>query len=154
MKRGSIVLVLAVFMLAAVGIPQTVSAGSIGYVDFEFLFNAHPEYDLKNGELQVLAEELTEQFQIEAERLTTEAEIEQLARQYEARLDQFAEELRISIINSVQSFISQLAQRENISVVIPDTLIIYGGINLTPLVLEFMYESYGISVPSHLRDFL
>jgi len=154
LKRGLLFFGIAVMILGVLAVPQAALAGSVGYVDFEFLFNAHPEYESKNGELQRLAEQMTEQFQEQVENLETEEEVENLARQYEAQLDEYAEQLRVSIIASVQEFIGRLADREGISVVLPDSTIIYGGVNLTPLVLEFMYESYGISVPSNLQQYL
>ncbi len=154
MKRGFLIVGIAVLIFGMLAVPQSVFASSVGYVDFEFLFNAHPEYESKNDELQRLAEQMTAQFQEQVEALETEEEVEELARQYEAELDEYAEDLRVSIIASGQDFIGRLADREEVSVVLPDSTIIYGGVNLTPLVLAYMYESYGISVPSHLQQYL
>ena len=51
-KALGIILIAGILLL----LPAVVSAEAIGYVDFEFLFYAHPEYDLKNQQLQEKAE--------------------------------------------------------------------------------------------------
>lgn len=130
---------------------QSALAGTIGYVDFEFLFNNHPEYEMKNEELQQAAERLTAEFQAEAGSAGEDVNLDQLAAKYEAELEQVAEELRVFIVGAVQAIIEQIAAEHGIDVVVPEGIVIAGGINLTPLVLEAMYQSYGISVPSHLR---
>lgn len=148
MRTSVVMLGFVIILAAAVG----VGASSVGYVDFEFLFNAHPEYDSRNAELQAYAEEITEEFQSAAAELESENEMESLAADFEQRLDQTADELRRTLIASVQEFIAQVADEQGVSVVLPDTTILYGGVDLTPLVVEAMYESYGISVPSALRE--
>ena len=59
------------------------AAATIGYVDFEFLFYSHPEYEAKNRELQESAERLYNEAQAEAEKLETQEEIDALAARYE-----------------------------------------------------------------------
>ncbi len=154
LKRGFLLAGFVVLFMGLVLAPQADASATIGYVDFEFLFNAHPEYESKNDELQELADNMTSQFEEEMEELQSDEEVEQLAREYEEQLDEFAEQLRITIIASVQDFIAELAERDGIAVVLPDSTVIYGGENLTPRVLEYMYDSYGISVPSNLREYL
>ena len=63
-KRRFLLFGLTLILLGCL-VGHPVSAGTIGYVDFEFLFNNHPEYELKN-ELQQEAERLTAEFQAEA----------------------------------------------------------------------------------------
>ncbi len=150
MRKSVLLFGLVLVLAAAAG----VGASSVGYVDFEFLFNAHPEYDSRNAELQAYAEEITEEFQTAAAELETENEMESLAAEFERQLDQTADELRAALIASVREFIGQVADEQGVSVVLPDATILYGGVNLTPIVLETMYESYGISVPSSLREYL
>lgn len=149
-KRRFLLFGLTLILLGCL-VGHPVSAGTIGYVDFEFLFNNHPEYELKNAELQQEAERLTAEFQAEAGALGEDANLEELAAKYEAQLEVIAEELRVFIISVVQKVIEEVAGEYGIDVVIPEGIVIAGGVNLTPLVLEAMYKSYGISVPSHLR---
>lgn len=148
MKKGSIFLGVVVLM----GLLLTqVAAANVGYVDFEFLFNAHPEYETKNGELQTLAEKLTAEFYEKVEALESEDEANKLAEQYELEIEGYAEQLRIDIIASVRNYIAEVAETAGVQAVLLENSIVYGGVNLTPQVLEYMYQAYGISVPSHLR---
>ncbi len=78
--------------------------------------------------------------------------MDELAAKYEAQLERIAEELRLFIVTAVQEVIAEVAGAHGIDVVVPEGIVIAGGVNLTPLVLEAMYQSYGISVPSHLRS--
>ena len=61
---------------------------------------------------------------------------------------------RITLISFILEIIEQVAAEQEISVVLPESSIIYGGINLTAPVIEAMYKAYGISVPSAIRDLL
>lgn len=145
-KSLLVVMILAGVLLGAQGV-----SASVGFVDFEFLFNAHPEYDMRNKELQHYAEELAELFQKQREELATEKEAEALALEFEREFDNFADNLRLELVESVQKFIAEVAKKMGISVVLPHTTIIYGGVDLTPTVIEAMYHSYGISVPRQFR---
>lgn len=154
LKKRTLGIVLV--LLAAVGLmaPAIAAADNIGYVDFEFLFYAHPEYDAKNQELQDKVEELYQEAQAKAEELETEEEIEELSHYYERQFDQIEQEVRVQLVFFILNIIEQVAQENGISTVLPEDSIIYGGTNLTASVVEAMYKSYGISVPSSIRDLL
>lgn len=130
------------------------AAATIGYVDFEFLFYSHPEYEAKNRELQESAERLYNEAQAEAEKLATQEEIDQLAAQYERQFEEIEHNVRVTLVSFILEIIEQVAQESGIDVVLPESSIIYGGINLTAPVIEAMYQAYGISVPSSIRDLL
>ncbi len=151
MRRHAVLFVLTLILVGGL-LAQPALAGSVGYVDFEFLFNNHPEYELKNQELQQAAERLTAEFQAEAGALGEDANLDELAAKYEAQLEQIADELRRFIVSAVQKVIEEVAGAHGIDVVVPQGIVIAGGVNLTPLVLEAMYQAYGISVPFHLRS--
>jgi len=151
-KSNKVVLGIMLVFMVGIMFQATAAANTVGYVDFEFLFDNHPEYDVKNKELQDAAEQLTAAFQTEAEGLESQEEIQALIDYYEAKLEQLADELRTSIVSSVRDVIAQVAADNEVSVVVPIGIVIVGGVDLTPQVLEAMYRSYGISVPSHLRD--
>jgi len=151
LRRHAVLFVLTLILVGGL-LAQPALAGSVGYVDFEFLFNNHPEYELKNQELQQAAERLTAEFQAEAGALGEDANLDELAAKYEAQLEQIADELRRFIVSAVQKVIEEVAGAHGIDVVVPQGIVIAGGVNLTPLVLEAMYQAYGISVPFHLRS--
>lgn len=130
------------------------SAGTIGYVDFEFLFYAHPEYDVMNKQLQDKAEELYLKVQEEAERLETEEEINELGAYYEYQFEQIEQEVRVDLVGFILQVIEEVAAENGITVVLPESSIIYGGVDLTTQVVEAMYKHYGISVPSSIRELM
>lgn len=141
-------------LLVALFAPAMVSANSIGYVDFEFLFYAHPEYDVKNSELQVAAEELYLKIQAEAEELETQEEMDELLAEYELEFERIEQQVRLDLVTFILEIIEQVAESRSIDIVVPESSIIYGGVNLTAPIIEAMYGAYGISVPSSIRELL
>jgi Skp family chaperone for outer membrane proteins len=141
-------------LLVALFVPAMVSANSIGYVDFEFLFYAHPEYDVKNSELQVAAEELYLKIQAEAEELETQEEVDELLAEYELEFERIEQQVRLDLVTFILGIIEQVAESRGIDIVVPESSIIYGGVNLTAPIIEAMYGTYGISVPSSIRELL
>ncbi len=147
---------LLIVLLCAGGLllPALAWADSIGYVDFELLFYAHPEYDVKNKELQEAAEKLYEEVQREAAALETTEEVEELGALYETRFEQLEHEVRAYLITFILKIIEKVAEEMQVTVVLPENSVIYGGVNITNMVIEAMYKSYGISVPSNLREIM
>lgn len=152
MKRKTLGIMLVLTMILSSS--AAAAAATIGYVDFEFLFYSHPEYEAKNRELQESAERLYNEAQAEAEKLATQEEIDQLAAQYERQFEEIEHNVRVTLVSFILEIIEQVAQESGIDVVLPESSIIYGGINLTAPVIEAMYQAYGISVPSSIRDLL
>ncbi|HHT42155.1 MAG TPA: OmpH family outer membrane protein [Firmicutes bacterium] len=152
MKRktlGIMLVLLFTFLFSAVA-----SANTIGYVDFEFLFYSHPEYEAKNRELQESAERLYNEVQAEAEKLETQEEIDRLAANYELQFEEIEHNVRVALVSFILDIIGEVAKAQGVDVVLPESSVIYGGINLTAPVIEAMYNAYGISVPSAIRDLL
>ena len=141
-------------LMLTLSLPALASAQSIGYVDFEFLFYSHPEYEVKNKELQESAEKLYLEVQEEAEKLATQEEIDELAAYYELQFEQIEDNVRVDLVAFILEIIGQVANANGIDVVLPESGIIYGGVNLTVPVIEAMYGSYGISVPSSIRELI
>lgn len=135
-------------------VPAAAFANNIGYVDFELLFYAHPEYDVKNEELQNKVEELYEQMQATAEDLKTQEELDELSAYFQHQFDLIEQDVRVELVSFILEIIKEVAKANNISTVLPESSIIYGGINLTAPVVEAMYKSYGISVPTSIREVL
>ncbi len=152
LKRKTLGIMLVLTMILSSS--AAAAAATIGYVDFEFLFYSHPEYEAKNRELQESAERLYNEAQAEAEKLATQEEIDQLAARYERQFEEIEHNVRVTLVSFILEIIEQVAQESGIDVVLPESSIIYGGINLTAPVIEAMYQAYGISVPSSIRDLL
>lgn len=153
-RLGIVLLLLAALLLPTVVCGSTVSASAIGYVDFEFLFYAHPEYDVKNKELQESADKLYLEVEAEAEKLATQEEIDALVANYELQFEQIEQGVRVGLVSFILEIIGQVAAEADIDTVLPESSVIYGGVNLTVPVVEAMYKAYGISVPSAIRELL
>lgn len=152
LRKQTVVIMLV--LLIALFVPSLASASTIGYVDFEFLFYAHPEYDVKNSDLQAAAEELYLEIEAKAEKLVTQEEIDALVTSYELRFEQLEQQVRLDLVTFILEIIKNVAEANNIETVLPESSIIYGGINLTGPVIEAMYKAYGISVPSAIKELL
>ncbi len=152
LKRKALVIVFLAAMLFL--LPTVVSAGTIGFVDFEFLFYAHPEYDVKNKQLQDKAEELYLKMEEQMEKLETDEEINELGAYYENEFERIEQEVRVELVTFILQVIEEVALKNGISTVLPESQIIYGGVNLTAQVVEMMYKHYGISVPSSLKELM
>lgn len=145
-----IMFVLLVMLL----VPAIAAASTIGYVDFEFLFYAHPEYEIKNNELQLSAEELYLEIETKAENLETQEEIDELIAGYEWQFEQIEQEVRLDLVSFILDIIKDVAESQGIEIVLPESSIIYGGVNITKPVIESMYGVYGISIPSSIKELL
>ncbi len=152
LKRKALVIVFLAAMLFL--LPTVVSAGTIGFVDFEFLFYAHPEYDVKNKQLQDKAEELYLKMEEQMEKLETDEEINELGAYYENEFERIEQEVRVELVTFILQVIEEVALKNGISTVLPESQIIYGGVSLTAQVVEMMYKHYGISVPSSLKELM
>lgn len=152
LKRRSLGIILVLLVGFVFLLPAAASAGTIGFVDFEFLFYAHPEYEVKNQHLQDMAEELYQKARDEAEKLETEEEINELGAYYEYQFEQIEQGVRVELVSFILEVIEEVASKQGIDVVLPETSIIYGGINLTSQIVEAMYERYGISVPTAIKE--
>ncbi len=148
-RKNFVLLILVLTVVFLVSSPLL--AAEIGYVDFEFLFIAHPEYSLKTQEYQAIIEQYIQEYEEAAEEITDQDELNELITYYDAKIVEKDEELSSFIIDSLKEFVKKVAKENNISLVLTKNMVIYGGIDLTKLVLEEMYRSYGISVPSYLR---
>lgn len=152
--KKRIVLVLTLVAMVAIFVPYVASASEVGYVDFELLFYTHPEYDVKNVELQEAAEKLYEEMQNEVAKIETEEAVEELGAYFESQFEQLEQNVRVELVSFILKIIGEVAEAHNVSTVLPESSIIYGGVDLTTAVVEAMYKSYGISVPSSIRELL
>jgi len=127
------------------------SAAVIGWVDYDFLFVAHPEYSIKNQEYQVKVAEYNEAYEAAIADVTDQEQLIELYNYYNSKLLEVEEQLRTYLVDSIKKFIALVAQEQNVDIVLSKSIVIYGGVDLTRLVVEAMYKSYGISVPSYLN---
>lgn len=129
------------------------AAVQIGLVDYEFLFSAHPEYPLKNQEYQRAVANYNQEFEAKIEQITDQDELTELYAYYQSLILQLEEDLRTYIIKSLEQHIAEVAEQHQIDIVLVNTVVVYGGVDITKLVVEQMYRAYGISVPSYILQY-
>ena len=129
---------------------SSVCASEIGYVDYDFLFNAHPEYTSKNLEFQQEVEKLRLDFNLEYQKVS-EDEVDKLLEIYETRIDELHEKLTESLLENINKAIAIVAEKNQIKIVLAQSIVLYGGVDLTEIVLAELYSLYGMSVPSNVR---
>jgi len=129
---------------------SSVCASEIGYVDYDFLFNAHPEYTSKNLEFQQEVEKLRLEFNLEYQKVS-EDEVDKLLEIYETRIDELHEKLTESLLENINKAIAIVAEKNQIKIVLAQSIVLYGGVDLTEIVLAELYSLYGMSVPSNVR---
>ncbi|MCK8816375.1 OmpH family outer membrane protein [Natroniella sulfidigena] len=113
---------------------EEVDNPQIAYVDMESLFLKHPHKEASEEELDQKAEQLQQQLEAEAVGLTKE-ERQELLKEYQQKLNQLEKDLIQSLIDDINYKIREVAQREDITIIIDQPVVIYGGYDLTAEVL-------------------
>lgn len=113
----------------------------IAYVDMQQLFQNHPQKKSSEEELENEAEKLKEELRNKAQTMDKEAR-QQLLEEYQSQLSKEEEELVNNVLTDINQKINQVAQERNISLVLDKSAVIYGGENLTAVVLEEIKADY------------
>ncbi|WP_408955176.1 OmpH family outer membrane protein [Natroniella sp. ANB-PHB2] len=113
---------------------EEVDIPQIAYVDMERLFLKHPHKENAEEELDQKGQQLQQQLEVEAANLTKE-ERQELLKGYQQKLNQLERDLIQSLIDDINHKIREVAQREGITIVVDQPVVIYGGYDLTLEVL-------------------
>ena len=149
MKKGLIFILLFIVSLAVIIVnpiqanqEQTVEEKpQIGYVDMQRLFKNHPQKQASEEELETEAQALKEELKTRAKTMDKEAR-QELLKKYQNQLSQQEEELINDVLADINQKISQVAQERELSVVLDKSAVIYGGHNLTEIVLTEIETDY------------
>lgn len=107
---------------------------TVGYVDIEKIFNAHPDKPLAEQKLNQEAKELEEQYKKEEPNLSEEEKKQRLAA-YQQQLALKEKQLINGIILKIRDEIKEVAEAKGVTVVLEKKNIVYGGTDLTEQVL-------------------
>lgn len=116
-------------------------AGRIAYVDLWVIFNYHPEKVEAEEELNQLAQAMQAELEEKAKGLAKN-EQQELLEQYQTRLTQRERELVQNIIDKIRKEIAELAGQKELKMVLDKNNVIYGGIDLTEEVINYIEEKY------------
>ena len=105
MPKKKVILLMALLFFS-MSIPAL--ALQIGYVDFEFLFLAHPEYPIKSQEYRNILEQYVQEYQAAAAEITDGDELDNLITYYDTKAFEADEELSSFIVKSLKDFIAKL----------------------------------------------
>lgn len=109
------------------------SRSDIGYVDFERIWDAGVLPALE-GPLQRATEELQAEFDVASEGMS-EPDKQSLFEVYQDRLLVRQQELLTPLLDGLRSVIGQVADEQGIRVVLDESSVVHGGVDLTALVL-------------------
>ena len=116
-------------------------AGRIAYVDLWMIFNYHPEKAKAEIELKQLAGSMQAELEEKATGLPKN-EQQELMEQYQSRLTQRERELVQNIIEIIRKEIAEFAQEKELKMVLDKNNVIYGGIDLTEEVINYIEGKY------------
>lgn len=121
-----------IFMVQSGG-SKTVSAGpstSIGFVDFGFLINQHPDMEKARQTFQGEVEQAKKDFEAKAATLS-DKEKQDYDQQLRQRLAAKQKELYDAIEAKVNQAIQEVAKAQGLTVVLDKSQVLYGGNDIT-----------------------
>ena len=130
-----LLLVLCLSFGGGAAVKAAPATGAVGYVDFLYLVNQHPETAQANAALQAERETARAEFDRQAANLN-DADREALDRQLGQRLEQKRLELVKPISEKVASAADQVAKEKGLLVVIGKGDVVCGGVDITADVLK------------------
>ncbi len=132
------VAIAAVFMLSVVGIAvsqtgttQAAAASNVGKVNYDDLVRSHPDFAKFAETMKSEQEQAQKEFDAKAPSMTNEQERQQYFVQLQQRLQMKETELLTPIREKVMATIKEVADTRGLAVVMPVSMVIYGGQDIT-----------------------
>ena len=136
-KRISLFLLTLCLFLSAWGAAQAApaAAGQVGYVDFIYLVDQHPDTAAANAALKTEQEKAKQEFESKAAGLS-DKDKQELDQQLGQRVEQKRLELLQPISAKVVTAANEVAKEKGLSIVIGNKEVVCGGVNITADVLK------------------
>ena len=137
---GTLLVILALFVLfnpLSSLRAQDEAAGRIAVVDVQEVFEAHPEKESAEEQLNKEAQSMQSDLEDEAKDLTGEKK-QQLVQDYQSQLSQKEQELIKGILKKIQEAIKEVAAEKDVKIVMEKKNVIYGGYDLTQDVIDYI----------------
>jgi len=136
-KRFSSVVLALCLLLGAWGTAQAspVATSSVGYVDFIYLVDHHPDTVQANATLKAEQDAAKQEFESKASSLSDQDK-QNLDRQLGQRLEQKRIDLVKPISAKVVSAANEVASEKGLSIVIGKNDVVCGGVDITADVLK------------------
>ncbi len=144
-NRYIMILGLVVLIMAAVSLFYPLdtllagdeAAGRIAFVDVQAVFNIHPDKKTAEEELNKIAQSMQSELEQEAEELPKEQQ-QDLVNDYQGRLTQQEQELIQQILVKIDKAIRQVAEEQEVRLVLDKKNVIYGGYDMTQDVIDYI----------------
>ncbi|MCF8008196.1 MAG: hypothetical protein K9K32_00395 [Halanaerobiales bacterium] len=120
---------------------NNVFKNQITYLDTQFIFDNHPAKKEAEKELNEYAKELQLELETEIQSIPKK-EHQKLINEYQNKLSYREQTLIDQITEDIKTATYQVAQNQEVLVVLKDETILKGGYDITSLVLEKVKESY------------
>lgn len=136
-KNYFAVVLMALFITLAAGTAPSQAApaaSTVGYADFLYLIDHHPDTPKANEALKAEQEAVKKEFAEKSAGLN-DVDKQNLDRQLRLRLEQKRQELLKPIADKVMAIVKGVADAKGLSIVISNREVIYGGVDITPEVL-------------------
>ncbi|MBP2637124.1 MAG: periplasmic chaperone [Firmicutes bacterium] len=110
-------------------------AAAVGYVDFLYLINNHPDTPKANEELKAVREQLKKEFETKSAGLSDQQKRE-LDLQLGQQVEQKRQELLKPITEKIAATIKTVRGEKGLSIVLARNIVVDGGEDITPDVLK------------------
>lgn len=118
---------------------QAEADGEIAFVNLEEVFEAHPDKESAEEQLNQEAQELQQELEAQADELSQE-EQQDLLQDYQEQLTQREQELIGEVLSDIEGIITELAEEVGAKVVLEGQNVLYGGYDLTPEIIEYLNQ--------------
>lgn len=143
MKISGKYLIVAILIVMLTGILTTqIIAGSeaegrIAYVDIQEVFDNHPRKAGAEEKLNEMARSMQEDLEKEAKDLS-EAKQQEMLNEYQENLSAKEQNLIQDILDDIDKAITEVAEREQVKMVLEKKNVVYGGYDLTQEVISYI----------------
>lgn len=131
MKMKQIMAAAMAASMLTLGAAVTASAAGIGYVNTNALMQAHPKMEKAQLDMKAAAQKASEEFDKKSQG-KSDAEKQQIAAELQKGLADKEKSTIGPIIQDIQKAIQQVRQEKGLDVVLDQSSVIDGGVDITP----------------------
>ena len=117
------------------GIASAASSANVGKVNYQQIGSQHPDIQKVRGQIEAAYNEIGKDFEEKAAGMSDQEKADYL-QQCQQRFAQKQVELMEPITKSIDDTIKKVADNKGLSVVIDDSVVIYGGTDITQDVIS------------------
>ena len=107
------------------------AASNIGVVNFQVLFEQHPDTAKAQQTMQAESEQARKDFEAKIATMNNDKEKQEYANQLQQRLMLKEQELRAGILDKINAAVKSVAESKGLSIVIEKGNVVYGGNDIT-----------------------